>query len=84
MMSDTFDKFRQLTKVFDPIYRPYEDAKGGPGESYVPEAHEEYRGNLIRALELSESVKWLVAGQPGCGKTTMLLGSPRLVASSAI
>lgn len=73
MMTDTFDKFRKLTKVFDPIYRPYEDAKGGPGESYVPEAHEDYRGNLIQALELSESVKWLVAGQPGCGKTTMLL-----------
>jgi energy-coupling factor transporter ATP-binding protein EcfA2 len=73
MMSDTLDKFRKLTKVFDPIYRPYEDAKGGPGASYVPEAHEEYRGNLVQALELNESVKWLVAGQPGCGKTTMLL-----------
>lgn len=73
MMSDTLDKFRKLTKVFDPIYRPYEDAKDGPGESYVPEAHEEYRENLVQALELSESVKWLVAGQPGCGKTTMLL-----------
>lgn len=73
MMNETLDKFRKLTKVFDPIYRPYEDAKDGPGDSYVPEAHEEYRRNLVQALELNESVKWLVAGQPGCGKTTMLL-----------
>jgi energy-coupling factor transporter ATP-binding protein EcfA2 len=73
MMSDTLDKFRKLTKVFDPIYRPYEDANDGPGGSYVPEAHEDYRKNLIRALALNDHVKLLVAGQPGCGKTTMLL-----------
>jgi hypothetical protein len=73
MMSDTLVKFRKLTQVFDPIYRPYEDADDGPGGSYVPEAHEDYRENLIRTLELNDRVKWLVAGQPGCGKTTMLL-----------
>jgi len=73
MMSDTLDKFRKLAQVFDPIYRPYEKTDDGPGGSYVPEAHEEYRKNLSGMLELNDSVKLLVAGQPGCGKTTMLL-----------
>ena len=73
MMSDTLDKFRKLTQVFDPIYRPYEDAEDGPGGSYVPEAHEDYRTSLTSTLELNDNVKWLVAGQPGCGKTTLLL-----------
>jgi energy-coupling factor transporter ATP-binding protein EcfA2 len=73
MMSDTLVKFRKLTQVFDPIYRPYEDADDGPGGSYVPEAHEDYRNNLVRTLELNDRVKLLVAGQPGCGKTTLLL-----------
>lgn len=73
MMSDTLVKFRKLTQVFDPIYRPYEDATDGPGDSYVPEAHKDYRENLVRTLELNDRVKWLVAGQPGCGKTTLLM-----------
>jgi hypothetical protein len=73
LMSDTLAKFRKLTQVFDPIYRPYEDGEDGPGGSYVPEAHEDYRNNLVRTLELNDRVKWLVAGQPGCGKTTLLL-----------
>jgi len=73
MMSDTLVKFRKLTQVFDPIYRPYEDADDGPGGSYVPEAHQDYRNNLVRTLELNDRVKLLVAGQPGCGKTTLLL-----------
>ncbi|HRI63428.1 MAG TPA: hypothetical protein PK156_04300 [Polyangium sp.] len=75
MMSDTLKKFRELTKVFDPIYRPYEDAQDGPGDSYVPEAHKDYRENLVRTLELNDRVKWLVAGQMGCGKTTLLLSA---------
>ncbi len=73
MMSDTLVKFRKLTQVFDPIYRPYEDADDGPGGDYIPEAHEDYRNNLVRTLELNDRVKLLVAGQPGCGKTTLLL-----------
>lgn len=72
-MSETLVKFRKLTQVFDPIYRPYADVEDGPGGSYVAEAHENYRKNLVQALELNDHVKWLVAGQPGCGKTTLLL-----------
>jgi hypothetical protein len=72
-MSDTLTKFRKLTQVFDPIYRPHEGAEDEPGGSYVPEAHEDYRENLVRTLELNDRVKLLVAGQPGCGKTTLLL-----------
>jgi energy-coupling factor transporter ATP-binding protein EcfA2 len=72
-MSDKLVKFRKLAQVFDPIYRPYEDAEDGPGGSYVPEAHEDYRKNLSATLELNDSVKLLLAGQPGCGKTTLLL-----------
>ena len=72
-MADVLAKFRQLTRVFDPIYQPRQDAADGPGASYVPEAHEDYRKQLEGALDLNESVKLLVAGQPGCGKTTLLL-----------
>lgn len=71
-MSDARTKFRQLTQVFDPIFRPYEDAADGPGASYVPETHEGYRKELEAALDLNDSAKLLVAGQPGCGKTTLL------------
>ncbi|HMY17456.1 MAG TPA: ATP-binding protein [Polyangium sp.] len=73
IMSETVVKFRKLTQVFDPIYRPYADVENGPGGSYVAEAHEDYRKSLVQALELNDHVKWLVAGQPGCGKTTLLL-----------
>jgi len=72
-MSDPRAKFRELTRVFDPIYRPYEAAADGPGSSYVPEAHEDYRKQLEAALDLNDNAKLLVAGQPGCGKTTLLL-----------
>lgn len=71
-MSDARAKFRRLTEVFDPIFRPYQDAADGPGSSYVPEAHEGYRHELEAALDLNDSAKLLVAGQPGCGKTTLL------------
>lgn len=72
-MQDPRAKFRELTRVFDPIYRPYQDAGDGPGSSYVREAHEDYRNQLEAALDLNDNAKLLVAGQPGCGKTTLLL-----------
>ncbi|MEX1362369.1 MAG: P-loop NTPase fold protein [Nannocystaceae bacterium] len=78
-MHDARDKFRKLTAVFDPIYQPRGDAGGGgpsdgsPPEAYVPGIHEGYRRQLEAALDLNDSAKLLVAGQPGCGKTTMLL-----------
>jgi energy-coupling factor transporter ATP-binding protein EcfA2 len=71
-MSDARAKFRELTRVFDPIYQPRQGASDGPGESYVPETHETYRAHLNAALDLNDNVKLLVAGQPGCGKTTLL------------
>jgi energy-coupling factor transporter ATP-binding protein EcfA2 len=72
-MTDTRAKFRQLTRVFDTLYRPYQDAADGPGSSYVAEAHEGYRKQLDGALDLNDNAKLLVAGQSGCGKTTLLL-----------
>lgn len=66
------DKFREMTRVFDPIYRPYSDAQDGPGASYVAEIHEDFRRQFEASLQLNENAKLLVAGQPGCGKTTML------------
>ncbi len=72
-MSDARTKFRLLTQVFDPIYQPRQAAEDGPGKSYVPETHEGYRRQLDAALDLNDNAKLLVAGQPGCGKTTLLL-----------
>lgn len=72
-MSDARTKFRELTRVFDPIYQPRQDAANGPGSSYVPETHQGYRAQLDAALDLNDNAKLLVAGQPGCGKTTLLL-----------
>lgn len=76
-MQDARAKFRELTRVFDPIYRPspeqQQEDDDGPPSSYVPEAHEDYRRQLEASLDLNDNVKLLVAGQPGCGKTTMLL-----------
>lgn len=72
-MPDTRAKFRELTRVFDPIYQPRQNATDGPGLSYVRETHEGYRKQLEAALELNDNSKLLVAGQPGCGKTTLLL-----------
>jgi energy-coupling factor transporter ATP-binding protein EcfA2 len=39
----------------------------------VPEAHEDYRKQLELTLDLNDGAKLLIAGQPGCGKTTLLL-----------
>lgn len=72
-MSDSLEKFRELTRVFDPIYQPRQSADDGPGDSYVPETHEGYRRQLVSALAVNDNAKLLVAGQPGCGKTTLLL-----------
>lgn len=72
-MADTRAKFRELTRVFDPIYQPGEISEGEPGRSYVPEIHEGFRRQLEAQLDLNDNVKLLVAGQPGCGKTTLLL-----------
>jgi len=72
-MVDTRAKFRELTRVFDPIYQPQDASEGDGGRSYVPEIHEGYRRQLEAALDLNDNAKLLVAGQPGCGKTTLLL-----------
>lgn len=73
-MAVALEQFRELTRVFDPIYRPYADAADGPGASYVAEAHEDFRRQIEASLLLNDNAKLLVAGQPGCGKTTLLLG----------
>lgn len=72
-MLDLLEKFRELTRVFDPIYQPRQSDADGPGDSYVSETHEDYRQHLDAALALNDNAKLLVAGQPGCGKTTLLL-----------
>ncbi len=72
-VSDPREKFRELTRVFDPIYQPRPAAGDGPGASYIRETHEDFRGHLDAALDLNDRAKLLVAGQPGCGKTTLLL-----------
>lgn len=72
-MTQARETFRELTRVFDPIYQPRQDAADGPGASYVSETHEDYRKQLDAALDLNDNAKLLVAGQPGCGKTTLLL-----------
>lgn len=72
-MTTDLTKFRALTRVFDPIYRPVDRSSGGPGPSYVPEAHEDFRKYLEASLALNDNAKLLLAGQPGCGKTTLLL-----------
>jgi energy-coupling factor transporter ATP-binding protein EcfA2 len=72
-MFDVRAKFRELTQVFDPIYQPRQAAEDGPGKSYVSETHEDYRRQLDASLDLNDNAKLLVAGQPGCGKTTLLL-----------
>jgi len=72
-MSDARSKFRELTRIFDPIYQPRAAAADGPGASYVPETHADYRRQLDASLDLNDNTKLLVAGQPGCGKTTLLI-----------
>jgi len=70
-VSDSREKFRELTRVFDPIYQPRPAAGDDP--SYIREIHEDFRRHLDAALDLNDLAKLLVAGQPGCGKTTLLL-----------
>jgi len=67
------EKFRRLTQVFDPISRPAPERNVGAGVPYVQEVHEDFRKQFEAQLLLNDRVKLLLAGQPGCGKTTMLL-----------
>lgn len=72
-MSASLQKFRELTRVFDPIYRPSGADDGGSVSGfYVADAHEEFRRQLEAALLVNDHAKLLVAGQLGCGKTTLL------------
>lgn len=67
------DSFRRLTQVFDPIYRPMQGRQVGSGVTYVEAVHEDLRKQFEAQLLLNDRVKLLLAGQPGCGKTTMLM-----------
>lgn len=71
-MSEVREKFRKLTRVFDPIYQPGASKDGAPS-AYVAGLHAEFREQLEAALDLNDAAKLLIAGQPGCGKTTLLL-----------
>lgn len=71
-MAVDLKRFQALTRVFDPIYRPRADAAHGSVEGYVADTHSGYRAQLEGALALNDHAKLLAAGQPGCGKTTML------------
>jgi hypothetical protein len=64
-------KLSKLSQVFDPLWSV---AVSGDGfaASYVEEAHQDFRAQLEASLVLSTNAKLLVAGQPGCGKTTLL------------
>lgn len=70
-MAADLEKLKHLSQVFDPIYRPRLDA--GPDAFYVPEVHADFRRQVRAHLALNDNVKLLIAGQPGCGKTTLLL-----------
>lgn len=72
-MTTRLSDFQRLTRVFDPLYRSGKDALARLGSYYVPEAHGAFRHQLETALLLNENGKFLIAGQPGCGKTTLLL-----------
>jgi hypothetical protein len=67
------DSFRRLTQVFDPIYRPALGRQVGAGVAYVEAVHEDLRKQFEAQLLLNDRAKLLLAGQPGCGKTTMLM-----------
>ena len=68
---EQLDKLKQLSRVFDPLYRPGLQGDGA-GPSYVEDAHHDFRQHLAASLLVNDSAKLLVAGQPGCGKTTLL------------
>jgi energy-coupling factor transporter ATP-binding protein EcfA2 len=67
------DSFRRLTQVFDPIYRPVQGRQVGSGMPYVEAVHQDLRKQFEAQLLLNDRAKLLLAGQPGCGKTTMLM-----------
>jgi hypothetical protein len=71
-MAVDLKRFQALTRVFDPIYRPQAGASLVGRGAYVADAHGQYRQQLEAALALNDHAKLLAAGQPGCGKTTML------------
>ncbi|MEO7328162.1 MAG: P-loop NTPase fold protein [Minicystis sp.] len=64
-------RLSKLSQVFDPLWS-VAISGGGFAPSYVEEAHQEFREQLEASLTLSTNAKLLVAGQPGCGKTTLL------------
>lgn len=64
-------KLSKLSRVFDPLF-DFGIAGDEFGPSYVEEAHREFREQLEASLLLNDNAKLLVAGQPGCGKTTLL------------
>lgn len=71
-MADARKRFQELTRVFNPIYRLQGGSSQGLGTAYIADAHADYRRHLVGALDLNDHAKLLAAGQPGCGKTTML------------
>lgn len=79
-MQDLLEKFRRLTHIFDPIYKPIDE--NSANSYYIPEIHEDYRGQLDSVLDLNDNAKLLVAGQPGCGKTTLLRDMARTLQKS--
>ncbi len=67
--------FRHVSQAFDPIFRQQDPQ--GPGAHYLPEVHADFRHQLTAPLLLGNDVKLLIAGQPGCGKTSLLLDVAR-------
>lgn len=65
------EKLSKLSRVFDPLFS-LGVAGDGFGPSYVEDAHKDFREQLEASLLLNPNAKLLVAGQPGCGKTTLL------------
>ncbi len=65
------EKLSKLSRVFDPLFSLGIEGDGF-GPSYIEEAHQEFRQQLEASLLLNSNAKLLVAGQPGCGKTTLL------------
>lgn len=60
-------------RLFDPLFRDDGAGTGALGAFFVREAHADFRAQLMASLSLNDQAKLLVAGQPGCGKTTLLL-----------
>lgn len=60
-------KLSALSRAFDPLFVPGDD-----GRFYVETVHHAFRQQLEVSLAFNPNSKLLVAGQPGCGKTTLL------------